>query len=247
MYNNETVIEETIHSVIRQTYSNWELILVDDASPDRTINKVKALIEIDSRIKLFSHAKNKGAAEARNLGTKMAKGNYIAFLDADDLWKENKLKLQINDLTKGKADVCFGSYELINALSEPLNKKVHALKALTYKKLLKANYIGNLTGIYNCETLGKIYTKDLKKRQDWLLWLEAIKRSKKPAIGIPETIAYYRISEGSLSSNKTNLIKHNFNVYRKGLGFSYIKSSVYLLQFFYEHLFVKTRLIKTIN
>ena len=247
MYNNETVIEQTINSVSRQTYSNWELILVDDGSRDQTLNKVKALIEIDNRIKLFSHTKNKGAAEARNLGTKMAKGNYIAFLDADDLWKENKLKLQMNDLAKGKADVCFGSYELINLLSEPLNKKVQALNTLTYKKLLKANYIGNLTGVYNCETLGKIYTKDLKKRQDWLLWLEAVKRSEKPAIGISETIAYYRISEGSLSSNKTNLIKHNFNVYRKGLGFSYIKSSVYLLQFFYEHLFVKTRLIETIN
>ncbi|MGK0307517.1 MAG: teichuronic acid biosynthesis glycosyltransferase TuaG [Urechidicola sp.] len=247
MYNNETVIEQTIDSVIRQTYSNWELILVDDASPDQTINKAKALIEIDNRIKLFSHPKNKGAAEARNLGTKMAKGNYIAFLDSDDLWKKNKLELQINNLTTGKADVCFGSYELINSRSQPLNKKVQALKTLTYKKLLKANYIGNLTGIYNCEALGKIYTKDLKKRQDWLLWLEAIKRSKKPAVGIFETIAYYRISKGSLSSNKINLIKHNFNVYRKGLGFSYLKSLAYLIQFFCEHIFVKTRLIKSLS
>tara|TARA_R110002124_G_scaffold2672_1_gene16825 strand:+ start:7830 stop:8603 length:774 start_codon:yes stop_codon:yes gene_type:complete len=247
MYNNESVIEETINSVIRQTYSNWELILVDDASSDQTINTSKALRKIDNRIKLFNHLQNKGAAEARNLGTKMAKGKYIAFLDADDLWKENKLELQVNVLSSDKADVCFGSYELINSNSHSLNKKVQALKTLTYKKLLKANYIGNLTGIYNCEKTGKIYTKDLKKRQDWLLWLEVLNKSKKPALGISDTIAYYRITQGSLSSNKINLIKHNFNVYKKGLGFSTIKSIFYLLQFLHEHLLVKKKHIKAIS
>ncbi|WP_296382460.1 glycosyltransferase family 2 protein [Winogradskyella sp.] len=247
MYNNEAVIEETINSVINQTYTNWELILVDDASSDNTITLTKKYSNINTRIKFFEHPKNKGAAEARNLGTKMAQGRYIAFLDADDLWKENKLELQTNILNTNKSDVCFGSYEHINSNSQPLHKRVEAMHTLTHKKILKANYIGNLTGIYNCEKLGKIFTKDLKKRQDWLLWIEALKRSKKPAIGISETIAYYRNSEGSLSSNKSNLIKHNFNVYRKGLGFSYIKSLVYMIQFLYEHLFVKTRLIKTLN
>ena len=247
MFNNSNVIEETIGSVLNQTYSNWELLLVDDASSDKTAAIVKALAETDLRIKLFQHSNNKGAAEARNLGTKMAQGMYIAFLDADDFWKSNKLELQVKQLTSNITDVSFGSYEWVNSKSKPLNKKVFALQKLSYNKLLKANYIGNLTGIYNSGILGKIYTKDLKKRQDWLLWLEALKRSERPAVGIKETIAYYRISEGSLSSNKTNLIKHNFNVYRKGLGFSYGKSLIYLLQFLIEHLFVKKRLIKTIN
>lgn len=247
MYNNEHVISETITSVLNQTYFNWEMLLVDDSSSDQTINIVKAIIKTEVRIKLFEHSENKGAAAARNMGTKMAKGNYIAFLDADDLWVTNKLELQVNQLVNDITDVSFGSYEWMDSENKPLNKKVHALKQLTYSKLLKANYIGNLTGMYNCKKLGKIYTKDLKKRQDWLLWLEAIKRSDKPAVGLAETIAYYRIAEGSLSSNKANLIKHNFDVYRKGLRFSYIKSSVYLLKFFYEHLFVKSRLIKAID
>ncbi|WP_178986378.1 glycosyltransferase family 2 protein [Winogradskyella helgolandensis] len=247
MYNNANVIERTISSVLNQTYPNWELLLVDDASTDQIKAILKPYIDKDSRIKLYSHKNNKGAAKARNLGTKMALGNYIAFLDADDLWESNKLQLQVAQLKSNNTDVCFGSYEWIDSEGDPLNKKVHALKSLTYKKLLKANYIGNLTGIYNCEKLGKIYTKDLKKRQDWLLWLEALKRSEKPAIGITKTIAYYRITEGSLSSNKTSLIKHNFNVYRVGLGFSFLKSVVYLIQFFNEHLFVKKRLIKPIT
>jgi glycosyltransferase involved in cell wall biosynthesis len=247
MYNNESVIEETISSVIKQTFSNWELVLVDDASSDNTIALIKKQYQKDARIKFFEHLKNKGAAEARNLGTKMAKGKFIAFLDADDLWKEEKLELQLKVFNDTDVDVCFGSYELIDGNSKGLNKKVNALKSLSYNKLLKANYIGNLTGMYNCEVLGKIYTKDLKKRQDWLLWLETLKRSKNPALGISETIAYYRISEGSLSSNKANLIKHNYNVYRKGLGFSTVKSSIYLLKFFYEHLVVKKRLIRTLS
>jgi glycosyltransferase involved in cell wall biosynthesis len=247
MYNNETVIKETIQSVINQTYRYWELLLIDDCSSDHTVELVEQLVELDPRIKLFKHSKNKGAAAARNLGTKMSKGHYIAFLDADDLWLKDKLEQQMNILKTKNYDVCFGSYEWINSDGKSLQTKVEALKTLTYKKLLRANYIGNLTGIYNCKKLGKIYTKDLKKRQDWLLWLEALKRSENPACGITETIAYYRITEGSLSSNKINLIKHNYNVYKKGLGFSHVKSSVYILKFFYEHLIVKKRLIKTLN
>lgn len=247
MYNNQDVIKETIESVISQTYKNWELLLVDDASNDKTKSIVKSLQLNHSRIHLFSHNQNKGAAEARNLGTKKANGSYIAFLDADDLWEKHKLEKQLKILSPNTTDVCFGSYEHIDSKGKPLYKKVNALPKLNYNKLLKANYIGNLTGIYNCKNIGKIYTKDLKKRQDWLLWLEALKRSKKPAIGIQETIAYYRISEGSLSSNKTNLIKHNFNVYRKGLGFSFFKSALLMLQFFYEHLIVKQRLVKSID
>lgn len=247
MYNNAKVIKETIASVLSQSYTNWELLLVDDASSDETTTVLKPFTASDSRIKVFQHKTNKGAAEARNLGTKMANGQYIAFLDADDLWLENKLELQVSQLTSNITDVSFGTYEWINAKSDPLHKRVEALKVLSYNKLLKANYIGNLTGIYNCEKLGKIYTKDLKKRQDWLLWLEAIKRSDKPAIGIQETVAYYRISDGSLSSNKANLIKHNFNVYYKGLGYSYLKSLFYLIRFLFEHLLVKKRLIKTIT
>lgn len=247
IFNSERSISKTIKSVLNQTYINWELLLIDDASTDGTIEKITPYVNSDSRIKCFKHSKNKGAAEARNLGSKMAKGKFIAFLDADDLWKSNKLEKQINTLANSNSDVCFGSYELIDSNSKSLHKRIIALETLSYKKLLKANYIGNLTGIYDCEKLGKIYTKNLKKRQDWLLWLEALKRSGKPAIGIFETIAYYRISEGSLSSNKANLIKYNYYVYKEGLGFSVVKSFFYLLIFFFEHLIIKKRLIKTID
>jgi len=239
IYNKEQFVGETIETILNQTYKNWELLLINDASRDNSQKAVQEFINRDHRIKYFEFSKNKGAAEVRNYGSKMASGDFIAFLDADDLWHNSKLETQIQTLLENNVDVCFGGYEMIDAKSNPL-------PVLTHDKLLKANYIGNLTGIYNCKNLGKIYTKDLKKRQDWLLWIEALKRSRKPAHGISETIAYYRKSDNSLSSNKLNLIKHNFNVYRKGLNFNFVKSCFYLLLFFYEHFFVKARLIKSI-
>lgn len=246
IYNNEGVIGETIQSVLDQSYTNWELLLVNDGSIDNSSELANEHVAKDPRIQLFEFIENRGAAEARNQGSEMAKGDYIAFLDADDLWHNQKLEIQLKLMTEKNVDVCFGGYEMIDAESKPLNIKVNALPVLTYEKLLKANYIGNLTGMYNCKKLGKIYTKDLKKRQDWLLWIEALKRSRKPAHGISETIAYYRKSDNSLSSNKMKLIKHNFNVYRKGVRFNFIKSCFYLLLFFYEHFFIKLRLIKPI-
>ncbi|WP_431157034.1 glycosyltransferase family 2 protein [Winogradskyella poriferorum] len=246
IFNKATVIEETLESILNQTYKNWELLLVDDASTDNSAEVVNGYIQKDERIKYFEFSENKGAAEARNKGTQMATGDFIAFLDADDLWHKSKLEIQIDLMLNENIDVCFGSYELIDHQSNPQKIKVNALQTLYYNKLIKANYIGNLTGIYNCKNLGKIYTKDLKKRQDWLLWIEALKRSDKPAKGIKETIAYYRNANNSLSSNKFNLIKYNYNVYRKGLNFGIFKSTVYLLRFFIEHFFVKKKLIQPI-
>jgi len=247
IFNSEKVIGETIQSVLNQSYTNWELLLVNDASIDKSGIVANEFLAQDTRIKLFEFSENKGAAEARNYGSKMANGDYITFLDADDLWHKTKLEVQIKMLIDKDIDVCYGSYEMINSESKSLNIKVTALSILTYKKLLRANYIGNLTGIYNCTRLGKIFTKDLKKRQDWLLWIEALRRSEKPAVGISDTIAYYRKSENSLSSNKMELIKHNFNVYRKGLEFNFVKSCFYLMLFFYEHFLVKSKLIKKLT
>lgn len=247
IYNKEDYIESCIRSVQKQTYINWELLLVDDASKDDSLSKAKLLQQSDNRIKIFKHQKNLGAARARNLGTKNASGDYIAFLDADDTWRPNKLELQINLFNNSNIDVCYSSYELIDDDGKAIGTKVNTLKELSYSKLLRANYIGNLTGVYNSKKLGKIYTEDIRKRQDWLLWLEALKRSKKNAIGIPETLADYRISRGSLSSNKLDLLKYNFSVYRKGLGFSVLKSAIYLLLFLYEHLVVKNKLIQPID
>ncbi len=244
-YNSEAFIAATITSVINQTHKNWELIIVDDASTDCTCSIVSGFSEKNQRVKLIKQQKNVGAGVSRNVGIKAAKGSYIAFLDSDDVWQPNKLATQLAYMDSQNAAICFSSYELINEKGEPLHKIVEALPKLSYNKQLKCNYIGNLTGIYKVDKLGKIYMPEIKKRQDWVMWLNAIKKGG-DAVGVKKPLAYYRVRKGSISSNKMDLVKHNFNVYRKVLGFSFIKSIRYLLVFLYEYFFVKSKQIKNI-
>lgn len=247
LYNSEQYIYQTIESVLKQTYQDWELILIDDASTDKTLIVVDQLIKENTKIKLIKNEKNLGAAISRNKAIKEAQGDYIAFLDADDVWKPKKLKLQLEVMQLENVDVCFSSYEQIDASGKSLNKTVKALPLLTYSKLLKSNYVGNLTGIYNAKALGEIQTPNLRKRQDWLLWLEVIKRSKKPAVGIQESLAFYRVRKDSMSSNKLNLLKHNYWVYKKGLGYSTLKSFYRMAIFLIEHFFIKQKQIINSN
>ena len=245
-FNSQEFLKQTIESIVHQSYKNWELILVDDASSDDTLNIINKYVSGNTNIRFIKNKANSGAGVARNKGILDAKGGFIAFLDADDLWKPNKLEVQINYMLKNNLDVSFSSYDLIDEEGNKLNKRVNALPELTYTKLLRSNYLGNLTGMYSCKNLGKIQSPDLRKRQDWLLWLEAIKKSKKPAVGIQESLAYYRVRKNSISSNKFDLIKYNFLVYYKGLGFSLFKSAGYFLLFLYEHFFVKSRQISNL-
>lgn len=247
MYNSETFISETINSVINQTYKNWELILIDDFSTDSTLQRIQPFLDKNSNIKLIKNTSNLGAAITRNKGIQAAKGDYIAFLDGDDVWKPEKLEIQMAFMQSNDCEVCFSSYQQIDEEGNSLNKLIKALPKLTYNKFLKSNYIGNLTGMYNRKALGKINAPNLRKRQDWLLWLAAVKKSGKPALGIQESLAYYRVRKNSMSSNKYNLLKHNYWVYKKGLGFSTIKSMYCMLIFLKEHFFVKSKQIVLTN
>ena len=247
MFNSEAFISETISSVINQTYKNWELFLIDDFSTDKTLEIVNQFLSQNPNIKLIENNFNSGATISRNKGIEASQGEYIAFLDADDLWKPEKLEVQIKFMQTENSDISFSSYEQINETGNPLNKLVKVLPELTYQKQLKSNYIGNLTGMYNAKVLGKIKAPNLRKRQDWLLWLAAIKKSGKPAKGIEASLAFYRVRNDSMSSNKINLLKYNYLVYRKGLGFSILKSVYYMLIFLNEHFFVKSKLVISTN
>ena len=242
-YNSEKFIKKTIDSILTQSYSNWELILVDDASNDSTVRIINDTIKKSTNCKLIQNSINQGAGVSRNLGIQEAKGDFIAFLDADDIWKPNKLETQIKYMVENNVDVCYSSYDLIDENGIKLNKRVNSLPILSYRKLLKSNYVGNLTGMYNCKSLGKVVSNKLRKRQDWILWLYAIKKSGKPAKGIKESLAYYRVRKNSMSYNKIGLIKYNYLVYREGMKFSMIKSVLYFVIFVIEQVFVKSKQI----
>jgi len=244
-FNAENFIEIAVESVIAQTYSNWELFIIDDASTDATFSKAEKLAKQDSRIKILQNQKNSGTGVSRNKGIKAAQGDFIAFLDADDQWKPKKLEIQLETMQEQDASVCFSSYLQMDEIGNSRDEIIEALPILTYQKLLKSNYLGNLTGIYSVKKLGKIYAPKIRKRQDWALWLEAVKKSG-PAIGIQQCLAKYRIRKGSISRNKLELLKYNFNIYYKILGFNFIKSMGYMLIFLKEHFFVKKKQVKKI-
>lgn len=237
-YNSEFFISETIDSVRSQTYTNWELIIVDDASSDKTVEILKKYAASDERIKYHVLETNSGAAIARNTAIEKASGSFIAFLDADDLWKPEKLTKQLSFMQAKDIAVSFSSYELMDEKGISLGKMVKALPKVNYAKMLKSNYVGNLTGIYNAEKLGKVYMPNIRKRQDWALWLTLIKKAGY-AYSLEEPLAKYRVRDDSISSNKLNLLKYNYTIYRKALKFGAFKSSLYLIRFLIEHFFIK--------
>lgn len=239
-YNSGKFIGEAIDSVIAQTYPNWELIIVDDASTDNTTEIIRNRKSSDKRIQLFQNSKNYGTQHARNRAIEEATGRFIAFLDADDLWLPGKLEIQLKTLRNNNLAGCFSSYDLIDEKSEAVAKQIRALPELSYRKLLKANYVGNLTGIYNAEKIGKVFCPDIAKRQDWALWLEVIRRGG-PLKGIQKSLAKYRLRKGSISKNKMEMLRYNFNIYHKVLGFGFAHSFWRMLIFLREQFFVKSK------
>ena len=241
-YNAEGFISESIQSVQQQTHENWELLVIDDASTDRTLELIGQFQSKDHRIRLHPLPTNQGAGFARNIGIKASKGDYISFLDADDLWKPRKLQQQLQFMEKEGAQVCYSSYDLMSEEGATLNKTVEALQKLPFKKLLRANYVGNLTGIYSARELGKIYCPLIRKRQDWGLWLLAVRKAG-GAKGMKEPLAVYRVRQNSISRNKWEMLGYNYKVYREVLGFPALKSGLWMLLFLYEQFFVKRKQI----
>lgn len=246
VYNGEAYLGEAARSVMAQTYSHWELFIIDDSSFDNSLSISREFSEKDERITVFSNEINQGPGISRNTGIEAARGHFIAFLDADDLWKPEKLQKQLDFMRENQVDVCFSSYELITENGERTGKMVEALPFLTYQKLLKSNYVGNLTGIYNAKKLGKIYCPEIRKRQDWGMWLAAIKKGG-TAKSIKEPLAFYRQRKNSISGNKLEMLRYNFNIYHRVLDFSFLKSVGYMLNFLREHFFVKKRQEKSLD
>lgn len=242
-FNSEKFIVETIQSVQNQTYQNWEMIIVDDCSTDQTVSIIEQFVKNDNRIHLFQLDKNSGAGIARETALSNAKGDYIAFLDADDLWKPLKIEKQLQFLKDNKVPFTFSFYECIDEEGNALDRIVEAPRNLSYHQLFFCNYVGNLTGIYEVNYFGKITISATRKRQDWMVWLTILKKIKK-AKPVPESLAFYRIRDNSLSASKVDLLKHNFAVYRNFHGFSYVSSLFIMIGFLITQLLIKPRYIK---
>lgn len=224
-YNSEKYICDTIESVISQTYSNWEMIIIDDASTDSSVKLIESYLQKDERINLLKIENNSGTAEARNKGVECAKGRFIAFLDSDDVWLESKLKTQVSFMLKNDLSFSFTSYYKQSGNSKRI---IHAKQIISYENLLKNNFIGCLTVMYSVNILGKQYFPLIRKRQDWALWLK-LTRDGARAYGILEPLAIYRKRKTSLSSNKISLLRYNWFVYRNFENINIFRSIVLII------------------
>lgn len=240
VYNSEKYIAQTIYSVQNQTHTNWEMIIVDDCSIDNSVAIIKKIASTESRIKLIELDKNSGSGVARDTALVYASGNYIAFLDADDLWKPNKLQEQLLFMKEHKLPLTFSFYELMDQNANPLNEVITTPTEITYQQLYYCNWVGNLTGIYSVDYFGKMPISSIKKRQDWMLWLSLVKQVGK-IIPTPDNLAYYRVRRDSISASKWKLIKYNYLVYKMYHKQGSIKASFDLIRFLFTQMVIKPK------
>lgn len=227
VYNVENYVVETLKSVQKQTYENWECICIDDASKDESIRKITEIAAKDSRIKIVRLDLNSGAAVARNKGIENAKGEYLAFLDADDLWDERKLEIQLGYMRETNSLITCTSYGKIDEKSNVLEKVCRCKKKYTYEDVLKV-CPGNSTIMYNCNKVGKIYGPNIRKRNDFAMWLTVIKETG-VIYGIDDVLCYHRIRRDSISINKRKLVRYQWQIYREMEKIDIIKSMYLML------------------
>lgn len=177
-YNCEDFIGITLDSVINQTYQNWEVIVVDDCSTDNTAKLVQEYVKKDNRIKYHKLDKNSGAAVARNKAVDLANGKYMAFLDSDDVWFPEKLTKQIGYMEENAYTFTCTSYTKIDEEGEYLGRTIGVRKQSDYNDILKKNP-GNSTVVYNTEEIGKVKIPNIRKRNDYVMWLSVVKKAGK--------------------------------------------------------------------
>ena len=230
-HNTEKYIAKTMDSVLAQTYGEWEMIIVDDLSTDNSPSIIETYALRDSRIKLIKSEQKSGASGSRNRAIEASQGRYIAFLDADDLWMPQKLEKQIMFMTKHDLAFTYSSYKTINENDEVLTTFA-TVPEISYESMLKTCSVGCLTAVYDAEKLGKMYLPKLPTKEDYVLWLNIMKKISTTQ-GIIEPLAYYRIGEASVSSNKVNAATWQWKVYREVEQLGLAKSIYYFANYVY--------------
>lgn len=212
IYNGEKYIEECIKSVLNQSYKNIEMIIIDDGSTDNSENIIKKYTNSFPFIKYIKCNENNGVWAARNIGLENANGRFISFLDADDLYKKNKIKNQVNFMLNNNYSFTYTAYDLINENSISLNKVIKAKKYEDYETLLKGNDIGCLTVMIDRIKIDTVIRFENYHHEDFVLWLKILKNNV-VAYGLDEVLSSYRKSNSSLSHNKIKAAMWTWNIY----------------------------------
>jgi len=215
-YNCGSFITESINSVINQTISDWEIQIVDDYSTDNTEEKVRPFLEKYPSIHYYRFSQNCGAATARTESIKRATGKYCAFLDSDDIWAPEKLEKQITFMEQMSAKFSCTAYRQIDVFGNDLGKRIYPPRKTNYRKcILLSDPIGNLTAMYDQEALGKFTVPPIRKRNDFALWLQILKKTDY-CYGMTEVLGSYRVGRhDSISYNKIANTKYHWKLYHE--------------------------------
>lgn len=229
-HNAGGVISHTIDSVLAQTYSEWEMLIVDDCSDDNSAEIIKQYAQRDNRIKYFKTSKPSGSpSQPRNIGIENAKGDYIAFLDADDMWLPCKLEKQIAFMVSKNIMLSYTYYEKMS-WDEQRNERIITTNSQTdYKNLLKSNVIPCLTAVIHRDIIGSTRFKQIPQ-EDFCFWLDILKKGYM-AYNLCEKTALYRVAKDSRSSNKLDMFVGYWNVIRNHQNISFIKCCYYMLTY----------------
>lgn len=239
-YNVEKYIGETIQSVINQTYTNWELLIcVDKNSSDQTLNIVKKLAEQDSRIKYFDQLSEGGVAYNRNYAIERSTGDYICFLDSDDIWQTTKLYKQLQFMQKNSIELSCTGYQRINEQGLPLNQKIWPRAVIQLKDLFKYNDIGCLTVMIHSKHKRSIQFKP-GFHEDFTLWLDLIRKTNQAFHGLNECLASYRVLPQSRSSDKKAAALWRLNILNEQADLNLLQKYYYFL--FYIFVSFKNRI-----
>ena len=226
-YNCADFIEESIRSVQGQTHGEWELSVIDDCSTDDTRERVERIAASDPRVHYHLLESNSGAAVARTLGMELARGRFIAFLDSDDLWRPDKLALQLDFLNRTAGTIVCSAYDQIDEAGRSLGRVLSPKKRADYNAVLLTCPIGNSTVLYDADALGKFVVPNIRKRNDDALWLQMLKKEKY-ILGMPDVLMSYRVRANSISANKLSLIRYHWILYRDIEHLSIARSAAHI-------------------
>ncbi|MFL2567648.1 MAG: glycosyltransferase family 2 protein [Flavobacteriales bacterium] len=222
-YNSEKYLKDCIVSVLNQTLTSWEMLIVDDASSDNSRKLIESYLKKDKRIKAFFLEKNIGPAMARNYAIHKASGRYIAFLDSDDMWLPHKLELQVDFMKLNNYSFVFSSYQVISENNSKVINEIVVPNKISYNQYLKNTIIGCLTVMIDKNSYSELQMPDLRSSHDMALWLDLL-REGEFAFGIEQPLAKYRLVKSSNTNNKFNAIYGVWRVYRNYEGFSFFYS-----------------------
>lgn len=238
-YNSADFIKQTINSVIEQTYTNWELILIDDKSKDETCKVAEEFVQKHNNIKLIKLEQNGGVSKARNVGLENATGKYIAFLDSDDIWLKDKLTKQVAYMEEKSLPMTFCAYHRIDEVGKVISQKIEVPHSVTYKQLLSHNVIIFSTSLTLKSVIGGTRFKKAG-HEDWIFWLD-IFRKPFSGYGINETLVEYRIRQGSVSSNKLKVIGFTWKILRENEKLGFFESAYHFTKYAFATVWKRLR------